>query len=260
MKNDNGNNIEKTVSASGYNTGTASQNTSPHGAGLRWKDYLVSLLNALVLLGSVLIIVGLSVEVFHDSEKIYSALYMRLQLWVCIIFLLDFFVRFFLSHHKWRFFVKNFIFLLVAVPYLQMFDLLHISLSSEAAYLLRLMPLIRGGYGLAIMVGWITTNRTTSLMVSYVLMILALIYFASLVFYSLEHPINPMVTSFGESLSWAFMNVTTVGSNINAMTATGKVLAIVLAASGMMMFPIFTVYITSRFRSYRHKKDPLDEV
>lgn len=221
-----------------------------------WTKYLVSLLNALVLLGSVLIIVGLSIEVFHDSDQMYYALYTDLQFWVCIVFLLDFFVRFALSRRKWRFLARNFIFFLVAIPYLQIFGVLNMPLSAEANYLLRLMPLIRGGYGLAIMVGWIARNRTTSLMVSYVLMIMALIYFASLVFYSLEHSINPGVTSFGTSLWWAFMNVTTVGSNIFAMTTTGKALTIVLAASGMMMFPIFTVYITSRFQTYWSGKDP----
>ena len=41
------------------------------------------------------------------------------------------------------------------------------------------------------------------------------------------------------------MDVTTVGSNIIAVTPTGRVLSVLLAALGMMMFPIFTVYVTS---------------
>ena len=120
------------------------------------------------------------------------------------------------------------------------------------------MPLVRGGYGLAIMVGWIARNRVTSLLISYVLMIFALSYFASLVFYSLEHTINPMVTSYGKALWWAFMNVTTVGSNIVPKTATGEVLCVVLAAAGMMLFPIFTAYITARFQPHRQKKQDND--
>ena len=38
---------------------------------------------------------------------------------------------------------------------------------------------------------------------------------------------------------------TTVGSNIIAVTPTGRVLSVLLAALGMMMFPIFTVYVTT---------------
>lgn len=52
------------------------------------------------------------------------------------------------------------------------------------------------------------------------------------------------------------MDVTTVGSNIIAVTATGRVLSVLLAALGMMMFPIFTVYVTSLVeRRNKEKQD-----
>ena len=76
-------------------------------------------------------------------------------------------------------------------------------------------------------------------------MLMATVYFASLIFFVLEHKVNPMVTDYWSALWWAFMDVTTVGSNIYAVTPTGKILSVVLAALGMMMFPIFTVYVTS---------------
>ena len=104
------------------------------------------------------------------------------------------------------------------------------------------------------MVSWVTRSRATSLMVSYVLMIFALTYFTSLVFYTLEKPVNPGVDTFGNSLWWAFMNVTTVGANVFAKTATGKVLTVVLAASGMMLFPIFTAYITTKVQDRRDRE------
>ena len=61
----------------------------------------------------------------------------------------------------------------------------------------------------------------------------------------LEHDLNPMVKGYGDALWWALMDVTTVGSNIYAVTVAGKVMSVALAAVGMMMFPVFTVYITS---------------
>lgn len=64
-------------------------------------------------------------------------------------------------------------------------------------------------------------------------------------FFVLEHKVNPAVLNYSDSLWWASMNVTTVGSNIYAQTGVGKILSILLAALGMMMFPIFTVYITN---------------
>jgi preprotein translocase subunit YajC len=50
------------------------------------------------------------------------------------------------------------------------------------------------------------------------------------------------------------MDVTTVGSNIIAVTVTGRVLSVLLAALGMMMFPIFTVYVTSLVQRRNQKK------
>ena len=50
------------------------------------------------------------------------------------------------------------------------------------------------------------------------------------------------------------MDVTTVGSNIIAVTTTGRVLSVLLAALGMMMFPIFTVYITNLIQQSNKRK------
>ena len=85
-------------------------------------------------------------------------------------------------------------------------------------------------------------------------LLLATVYFASLAFFVLEHKVNPLVTDYGDALWWAFMDVTTVGSNIVAMTTTGRVLSVLLAALGMMMFPIFTVYITNLIQQSNQKK------
>ena len=51
------------------------------------------------------------------------------------------------------------------------------------------------------------------------------------------------------------MDVTTVGSNIIAVTVTVRVLSVLLAALGMMMFPIFTVYVTSLIQKKNKEKE-----
>ena len=127
--------------------------------------------------------------------------------------------------------------------------------SPETTYMLRFIPLVRGGYALAIVVGWLTYNRASGLFVSYLTMLLATVYFASLMFYVVENKVNPNVSNYGDSLWWAFMDVTTIGSNVIAVTPIGRVLSVVLAALGMMMFPIFTVYITSIIERRNKEKD-----
>ena len=82
-----------------------------------------------------------------------------------------------------------------------------------------------------------------------------MVYFSSLIFFVLEHKVNPEVRDYSDALWWAFMDVTTVGSNIIAVTPTGRILSVLLAALGMMMFPIFTVYVTSLVQAANKKKE-----
>ena len=106
---------------------------------------------------------------------------------------------------------------------------------------------------MAIIVGRFTKSKVTSLFISYSTMLFATVYFSSLLFFAIERDLNPGLNQYSDSLWWAFMNVTTVGSNIYAVTIVGKILSVLLAALGMMMFPIFTVYITSVFQKVNNK-------
>ena len=155
-----------------------------------------------------------------------------------------------------RYVATHFIFLLVAIPYQNIIAYMGWTFSPEVTYMLRFIPLVRGGYAMASVVGWLTYNRASGLFVSYLTMLLATVYFSSLAFYVMEHGSNPLVKGYGDALWWAFMDVTTVGSNIIAVTVTGRVLSVLLAALGMMMFPIFTVYVTSLVeRRNKEKQD-----
>jgi len=126
--------------------------------------------------------------------------------------------------------------------------------SEEVEYIIRYMPLIRGGYAMAIVVSWLTNNLATGLFISYLIILFSSVYFASLTFYLFEIRINPAVINYSDALWWAAMDMTTVGSNIIAVTGVGRILSVLLAALGMMMFPIFTVYITNMITTARKKQ------
>ena len=40
------------------------------------------------------------------------------------------------------------------------------------------------------------------------------------------------------------MNMTTVGCEISPVTVAGKIIAVILPMCGMVIFPLFTVYLT----------------
>lgn len=203
------------------------------------------ILHIIILLLSVLLVVMISVDTFNGVEFYEQPKFQKWQFWICVVFMADFFIELFLSDNKRHYIVTHIVFLIVAVPYQTIMYHYGWHLSRELEYLIRYMPLIRGGYAMAIVVGWFTSNRATGLFFSYIITLLSTVYFASLTFYLFEHGVNPLVHKYNDALWWAAMDVTTVGSNIVAVTGVGRVLSVLLAALGMMMFPIFTVYVTN---------------
>lgn len=215
---------------------------------------IYGVLHIVILLLSLFLVVSISVDTFKGIPFYTQTVFMKVQFAVCVLFLLDFILEWFLAKHKVRYFATHFVFLLVAIPYQSIISWAGWTFSEEITYLLRFIPLVRGGYALAIVVGWLTYNKASGLFVTYLTTLLATVYFSSLAFYVMEHGVNTLVTGYGDALWWAFMDVTTVGSNIIAVTVTGRVLSVLLAALGMMMFPIFTVYVTSLVQRRNQKK------
>lgn len=219
------------------------------------KRGIYGFLHVIILLLSLFLIVTISIDTFNNIPFLTQGSYLKIQFWICMFFIADFLLEFVLSKRKLNYLKTHFIFLIVSIPYLNIINYYGFTFSPEVAYFVRFIPLVRSGYALAIVVGWLTSNKASGLFVSYLTMLLATVYFSSLLFFVLEHKVNPQVTGYNDALWWAFMDVTTVGSNIYAVTPTGRVLSVVLAALGMMMFPIFTVYVTSLVQNANKKKE-----
>ena len=216
---------------------------------------IYGVLHVMILLLSLFLIVIISIDTFNNVPFISQTSYLKTQFWICMFFIADFLLEFLLSKHKINYLKTHFIFLLVSIPYLNIINYYGLTFSPEVTYFLRFIPLVRSGYALAIVVGWLTSNKASGLFVSYLTMLLATVYFSSLIFFVLEQKVNPQVQGYNDALWWAFMDVTTVGSNIYAVTPTGRILSVLLAALGMMMFPIFTVYVTSLVQAANKKKE-----
>ena len=223
--------------------------------GFRRSKGIEGLLHVLILIVSVWLVVEISIDTFNNVNFLEQPMFLKAQFWVCVFFIADFILEFFLSDKKLHYLKNRFVFLLVSIPYIYILQHYNLKLTPEESYLIRLVPLIRSGYALAIVVGWLTSNKASSLFMSYITMLFATVYFASLIFYVIESKVNPDVKVYNDALWWACMDVTTVGCNIVAMTPTGRIMSVVLAALGMMTFPIFTVYITSLIQTANKYKD-----
>lgn len=202
-------------------------------------------LNFIVLALSLFLIISISIDTLRNIAFYREPRFEKIEFWICVAFLFDFFLELLVSPKKLRYIASHFFFLLVSIPYLAIIRHFDLHFTPQVEYLIRFIPFVRGGYALAIVVGWFTYNKATGLFVTYLVTLVATVYFASVVFFVFEHGVNPLVKDYYDALWWAGMDVTTVGSSIEAVTPVGRVLSFVIAALGMMMFPIFTVYVTS---------------
>lgn len=228
--------------------------TSTDNTAKKSRHLILTFMNLIVLVLSALLITWISIDTFKRVDFLENHSYMMFQFWVCVVFIIDFFVEMVYAEKKWRYFKHRFLFLLLSIPMLNIINLMDIKLGADAIYFVRFIPLARGALALAIVISYISNNAVTSLFMSYLTIMIFIAYFCSLIFYQREAGVNPQVTSYWDALWWAAMNMSTVGCNISPVTASGKVVAVILPITGMVIFPLFTVYLTD-YVSRSVKKD-----
>ncbi|MEZ3576638.1 MAG: potassium channel family protein [Muribaculaceae bacterium] len=208
------------------------------------RKYVTGLMNFGVIALSIVLIIWISLDTFESQNILQDYRYMHFQFWVCLFFVCDFFVGLYFANDRLTFFRRHIIFLLLSIPYINIISWLNIELSHDAAYFVRFIPLARGALAMSIVLGYLSSNPVSSLFLSYLSIIVMVTYFCSLIFYQRECGLNPEVHTYWTALWWSAMNMTTVGCNISPVTPSGKIIAVILPMCGMIIFPLFTVYLT----------------
>lgn len=205
-------------------------------AALRW----------IILILSIALIVFISIDIYNKVDFIHNAFYMKFQYWVCMVFIADFFIELILTPRGSRisYLRRRWIYLFLSIPYLTIINRYGIHVNPDVLYCIRFVPLARGALALAIIYNYLSRNQIKSILAIYITILLIIVYFASLIFFEREQPVNAMVSSYWESLWWSGMQVTTLGCDIYPVTVVGKILSVLLSVMGMIMFPLFTVYLT----------------
>lgn len=220
--------------------------------GIRGKILDVS--NALMFLLALLLVALISYDTLRNISFMTSEFYLKAQFWICSFFMFDVLLEVILSPRRTaRFNLSRAFFLILSIPYINILSFLDITVSGEAVYILRIIPLLRVAFAIALVGGTISGNWITNLFTTYIILLVMLVYAGSLMFFVEEHYVNPGVPTYGDALWWTIMDLTTCGCNINPITPWGKALGVVLSAAGLILFPVFTVYLTNALGSKNNK-------
>lgn len=218
----------------------------------RKTTLLEVILHGITLILSAVILIGISYDTLIYNDPFYpNTRFAHLQSAVCLFFLADLIFNFSICREKKRFFPIYAISFLVCVPWAPILDFLNVSVAPNIRYFMRFLPLLRCSYALTVVIGWITAGAVSKVFYTYLFTLATGVYLCSLAFYVSESGINPQVTHYTDALFWACMDAVTVGCNIEPVSPVGKILAVFDAALGIMMFPLFTVYVTDSLMRIR---------
>ncbi len=217
------------------------------------RDRRFRLLDTLTMIAGIVLLAALSWEIIAGDHMRFTQCYLTIQFVVCLVFLADFFLRWSADEHRGRYFRRHLLFLLLSIPWLNLIGWFGLHPTHDWGILVSLTPLLRAFLAMILVVRWLVSASTMRrIFWAYIFTVVVFTYISALVFYEYEAPVNDKLQGFGNALWWAWMNVTTVGAEIFAVTAVGKVTTILLPSLGMMFFPIFTTYI---LQEYTHKSD-----
>ena len=207
-------------------------------------DTLRFLFHLAVLAGGLILMVTITLDTLETFSYTENQRYLSLQLWVCIAFIFDVLFDSLFSPRHFRYIFSHIISLLVCVPWLNILMAFHIDTEPHLAFLLRVLPMVRAAVVVGEVSGSMRHNAIKSMFTGYLTLLLSIVYFSSVMFYVEEHDVNSMVHSFRSAIYWSLMNMTTAGSNIPEVTPVGKILSSLLSGLGLILFPVFTVYIS----------------
>lgn len=185
----------------------------------------------------------ISADTFRNVSFLGDPRYIRWQFWICLLFQLDIIVGLCVARNKWRYLIDNLFFVLICIPYVNLLHWFGVHVPGELTFMLRVIPMVRAAYVLAVVTGTFGHDRIRNMFNCYIMLLAGIVYFSSLMFYVEEHAVNPDIHSYLSSLWWSLMTMTTAGCYINEYTTVGRVLSVVLSGGGLILFPVFTVYI-----------------
>ncbi len=161
---------------------------------------------------------------------------------ICIIFIYDFFHRFFRSHQKATFLRWNWIDLASSIP------MINIIRFGRLFRVIRILRILRAFRSTKLIVEYLFENRAGGILATVSLVSILLTLSSAIIILNIETDPASNINTPGEALLWSFAILTTVGlADLYPVTTWGKVLAVILMVTGVALAGTFTGYIANVF-------------
>jgi len=202
----------------------------------------INLFNILILILSIYVLISLLISTFITLETELSNLLNYIDNFICIIFLIDFFVRFKNANNKLIFMKWGWIDLVASIPAI---DFLR---AGRILRLIRLVRVFRALKSTKLIYEHINKNKKQSALTSVSLISFLMILFASISILQFEKDINSNIKTAEDAIWWSYVTITTVGYGDKfPVTTEGRIIGAILMTTGVGIFGTFTALISSWF-------------
>jgi voltage-gated potassium channel len=192
---------------------------------------------------SVYVLGALFVESMFKISPEMLGLLQQIDSFVCLIFLGDFFYRFYHAPSKWRFMRWGWIDFLSSIPTLDLFR------GGRIFQIVRIFRVLRGFRSVKFLMRYLQKNRSQNTIVTVAAFSCLLAMGGSMAILHLEEASpDRNIKTPSDALWWSIVTITTVGYGDRfPVTDAGRVVASMLMIAGVGLFGTFTAFIASLF-------------
>lgn len=202
----------------------------------------ISLFNIIILILSFYIILSLIVTTFFVLSKEIEILLNYVDNFICIIFLVDFGIRFKNANNKLVFMKWGWIDLVASIPFLDIFR------AGRLLRLIRLLRIFRALKSTKSIFEHINRNKKQSALTSVALLSFVVVIFSSIAILEFETDVNSNIKTAEDAIWWSYVTITTVGYGDKfPITTEGRIIGAILMTTGVGIFGTFTALVSSWF-------------
>jgi voltage-gated potassium channel len=202
----------------------------------------IKLFNILILILSVYVLISLLVSVIFELSEELNILLGYIDNFICIVFLVDFWIRFKKADNKVEFMKWGWIDLIASIPFLDF------ARAGRVIRLIRLVRVFRALKSTKLIYEHITHNKKQSVLTSVALISILMIIFSSIAILQFEKDINSNIKTAEDAIWWSYVTITTVGyGDKYPITTEGRIIGAILMTTGVGIFGTFTALVSSWF-------------
>jgi voltage-gated potassium channel len=207
-------------------------------------------LSILIVLLSIYVLGALVVETFFTLPSETVRTLHLLDDAICVVFLIDFGVRFYRAPSKLHFMKWGWIDLISSIPTL---DTLRVG---RGLRLVRLLRVLRAFRSVRHLINHVYARRSQGAFATVATIAVLMVLFSSIAILQVENAPDSNIRTAEDALWWSYVTVTTVGyGDKYPVTTEGRLIAALLMTTGVGLFGTFTGFLASWFVEDRKKEE-----